>query len=299
MSKAVIHLGAHKTGTTQLQSSFKINRDALSKALVLNLSRAAFKPVTKAIRAVLKGEDTAATVEKAFQKVVRSESEESGLRAGTADLIISDEDMLGMPNLAQKDRLYPQAGQAVSLLDGAIEAKDRLWLLTIRDLPGFIESSYIQQLKMGASYSLEAYLKRFPAAQLSWADLVERLLQAIPQGDRLSVHLYDGRNTNPKLNGDIESFLGALPLPETAPNVANPGYNETGIKLARAANRVLDNADDKREVRQFLQRKFYVEPGGPRPKLLDDDLREVLLTNMQLDLQRIRKINSDKIRVSF
>lgn len=299
LTKAVIHLGVHKTGTTQLQSTLKINRQALADESIISPTRSALNPLSKAVRSAKRGEEEGGSLRDQFGAMYRGEIALLKQEAGRPDLVISDEDMLGMPNLARKEVLYPKAFDAVSLLAKVVEVRQRLWLITIRDLADFIESSYVQQLKMGAHLSMPAYLKRFPAVDLKWSELLQRIAKAVPNSDILSVHLYDGRNTNPKLIGNICDFLGRLPLPETPPSVANPGYSEKGIALARAANRALDTNEDKRRVRRFIERSFFVEPGEEKPRLIDQKLRETLADNMRSDLDSIRDLASDRIRINF
>lgn len=289
--KAVIHLGAHKTGTTHLQSWLRINQKGLNSLGISVPARTTIQPFSKAAyKRIAQGKS--AQVPQLFETMVL---ETDPKISANPNLVLSDEDLLGLPNLGRTKTIYPKVGQVAQALVASIPAQERLWLFTVRDLASFIQSSYVQQLKMGGSQSIEHYLGKFNPVALDWADVISKLLEATPKSDRVAVCFYDGFRTNQKIHALLKDFFGSFPLPKEQEGVSNPGYNLKGINLARAANAALEDMRDRRKMRAFIQENFSLKKGESAPELLSPVLKSALQKQSEASLENIRAMKSNRL----
>ena len=86
-------------------------------------------------------------------------------------------------------------------------------------------------------------------------------------------------------------------MPLTPEGLSNPGYNEKGIALARAANLALAETRDRRKVRKFIEEHFSVGEGETRPQLLSPELEDELEKATARSVENIRLRQDERMIV--
>lgn len=168
-SQDLLWLGAHKTGTTYLQSILAQSRFALANARILYLGMQAFRShYTKPLLYSKYKSDY-------FLNKAEFELNGQGSR------LIFDENILALVQDAQgRHGLYPNGEEQALKLSNALGLKNPTLVLGIRKYSRFLPSLYCETLKAQPFVSFRTFQKtRFGA--LSWCSLVERLLAAFPE----------------------------------------------------------------------------------------------------------------------
>ena len=216
-----IHLGAHKTATTELQRALRSVRDALgSDGLGYLGPRALRSEVSPLFHAIHKGEpDAWESCRRRF----------AGWLSRHEDHLISEENILGTTfrgaMFGKDNRIYPAASEALSQLIVLLGGGPVELFLSVRDPAQFVTSAYGQQLKTGTGIDIESYTGGVSVADLSWTDLVQRLL-SVPGVARLICWRYeDYAALRPVI---LERMLGA----ERAAIVPAASWRNAGISDA-------------------------------------------------------------------
>ncbi|MDO5606192.1 MAG: hypothetical protein Q4G25_13625 [Paracoccus sp. (in: a-proteobacteria)] len=225
-----IHLGAHKTATSELQYALRTVRGRLARGGLGYLGPRALRSESLPLYAAMHE-----THPEAAPK----------LRAGLADWLgahehhlISEENIIGSTYRGSMfgagGQLYPHAATNLARLLDLMGHPQVELFLSLRDPALFVTSAYGQQLRMGVSIDIDSYIKGVDIAALSWADLARRLL-AVPGVTRLIVWRYEYYNAlRPLL---LERMLG----PALAAIVPPPSRRNAGISAA-AYNALLQTA---------------------------------------------------------
>jgi hypothetical protein len=165
MKTVVLHVGAHKTATTRLQSRLFNSSDALRKNGI------GYVPYRRIRRALTNG---------------LGRPDFSG-RAVIADLkeyldcdrlIVSDEDILGRLVRPARNRIYPQARARVAKVLDTFAAYEVEIYVTVRDYAGYLVSRYGEALRHFPFCSFAEYYGEVDFGTLSWKDLLDALLAA-------------------------------------------------------------------------------------------------------------------------
>ena len=192
-----VHIGAHKTATTHLQTVLAARRAELNDHgvdfLPLNTARPLFlRPASTHRRLAqwrkrldrwpaLARRADALTLPYALRRAARCN--------GT--LVLSEENLLGGCATIFSPTLYPDLSRLAALRPLARSAPLRVFL-SIRPLDGYLPSAYAEVLKnrrQRRSAFLQA-VERWSSAPPSWADLLCRVQQELPSA-RLEVWNYD------------------------------------------------------------------------------------------------------------
>ena len=168
-----MHIGAHKTASTHLQSVLKANREVLRAQGCAyfgpDLLRGDLKlPRARAVQAVYEREiaPLRAAVDLA--------------RAEGARVLVSEENIHGggprPPLLAAGGVYYPQAEARVARLLEGLGARDVVLCLALREPVAHLVSGWGHQFLAGRPMSFAQYCADVEIAALRWSDLVVRLL---------------------------------------------------------------------------------------------------------------------------
>ena len=174
------------------------------------------------------------------------------------DHLISEENILGTTfrgaMFGKDNRIYPAASEALSQLIVLLGGGPVELFLSVRDPAQFVTSAYGQQLKTGTGIDIESYTGGVSVADLSWTDLVQRLL-SVPGVARLICWRYeDYALLRPVI---LERMLGA----ERAAIVPAASWRNAGISDAayRAfAEMVMEDLESP--VEDLLQRACALHP---------------------------------------
>jgi hypothetical protein len=256
----LLHLGVHKTATTSIQEMLWQGVDLMAQR------RIGLMPRHETAQTIGFG-DRLVTTPKKFQRAF------DAFRADPAldTLVISHEDVLSQPFVFGTPGLYPHAEQYLTVLR-SVTGPGRV-VVTLRPQHAFIESWYLQHIHTGGSMSFQAYVGQLDLDDLSWRPLVAAM-------DRLwgrdNVVVLDFEVIRQGQEVFVQHFLDStgidLGLHPGHSGSHNRSLSERGLQMARAVNPLLDSADHRRKVRDFLQRRFS-NADYPRARLFEEDQR--------------------------
>ncbi|WP_299846204.1 hypothetical protein [uncultured Roseovarius sp.] len=181
-NKVVIHLGAHKTATTYIQSSLKAQRDALKSAgvaLVLPSDLRATGVLRRTFRK--SGGAISASSPDPDKPTLGTLLDRIAADPATRRIAISEESMIGAPrkNLACKS-LYPDMDQSLRAMPDAFDHPNATFLLALRDYGSFVSSNITTAVRRGNIFDLDALRAAFLALHRDWMDVIDDLQEAFP-----------------------------------------------------------------------------------------------------------------------
>ena len=259
--RVVIHVGAHKTGTSLVQRYFSdqprktrargiglITRDDASNRLVGWGDKVHDHP-----------EDLRGRLE---QEMARRPSV----------VFMSLENTLGRPFLTDRPGLYPDASRGAEGLAKACDGLDTQVVFYVRPIVDFLESYYLQTVQQGAWHSFQDWYETLTGPHF-WTPAVSALDQAfgadrVIMGDFAEIAL--GQNQF------LRQFMtrAGLPQPPTVDYAAvrNRSISARGLEIALSINPHLRSASERRETRLFLQKHFSNQLED-RARPMPEDLR--------------------------
>ncbi len=274
-----MHFGAHKTGTSVIQSAMRQHADALGAAGigVIEPRHRAFREMRiGACNRRLARNGATSDPPGTFDPLDRAAE-----ALGQPVVVISHEGLLGpqlpRPGYAEGAPLYGFAPRRFPALQDAMGAPVRA-IIYIRGQAGFVRSQYSQWLKKGIPLDFEPWLEGLDLDALSWRPVVDAAAETFGR-DRVLV--------KPFQLGAIgvdqhvaEFFSEALhtEAPAGGVEITNPNrsLSATGIRLARALADVPLDPDDRRLVAAFLAAKFAMaesrEPFDPLSPAVKEQL---------------------------
>jgi len=194
----ILHLGAHRTGTTALQKALTRRRQALSACGIAVWGPGAVREMTAGAvlgRAVTGAGDTAADHARlqAARRVLHRLYMEG--ERGIDRVILSDENLIGtMPDNIREAVLYPHAGAHALALASVLPRAPSVIYLSVRGYADYWASAYV--------YS--ALRRRLPdfadvgpdvvAGKRGWVQVVADIRGAFP-GVPIRVWIYSGTKT--------------------------------------------------------------------------------------------------------
>lgn len=277
----VLHVGLPKAGSSLLQKCLQSQREACAEQGTRVISRGEFDELTGRRHLRWRRHSTDASG-------LAEALEPLGELASERRVVISHEDLLGSITSFRSGRMYPWAGDVLHELVRVVRPERLRVLLYVRRQDRFLESVYLQLIRVGESLTFEAFLAGFrEPASLSWSDLAVRIEDAVDAHDGELVADYF-EQINHGARQFCRDFMARAGLPRPtnlgfATQRVNRGYSEPALVIARAANPVL-NGNDRRLMRRFLDEHFSNRT-HPRPHLLDDDQRTELLASLADDNQ--------------
>lgn len=162
-----LHLGAHKTASTYLQSVLASSVDRLRAAGVdyVTLSEMREKITPRVARMGLN-----------LKPAVKELLEHHG---GYRRLILSDENLPGGSREIIDRTYYPAAGKRVGRLIRALPRHRVQIMLATRSYDAFISSMYCECIRHGAFLTPAAYLSQLDVERVSWPALVDQLCKLV------------------------------------------------------------------------------------------------------------------------
>jgi hypothetical protein len=278
-----IHLGAHKTATTHLQETLTAVRPALAergldylpnqlvreRRLARELWRR--RPIA---RMPLIG---AKFMREAIEAVVEP------LRLGPETVVLSEENILGIPDQILGVPFYPQAAQSVSRLASLTARAKLVFFLSIRGYETLLPSAYAESLKFRPPREGGFNSGRLMAETPSWYDLVTQIHRAAP-----GVSLRIWRQEDYRANAhEIMAEVCGLEL-GPLPDISDPSWTRSptaeGIRQAEALDRELSMKARRAQVGEI-----YATAGGERYRPFGEAERTELRARYAADLARIEQ----------
>jgi hypothetical protein len=202
VTEIILHLGAHKTATTHIQSVLGRSSDILQKHdigyIPLNLVR---KNFTNPLSGPSTDPQAAANWLSDY--------------LDCAKLIISDENLIGATGPIGNRGFYPVIRTKIAALVGALSGYSVNVHITIRDYCGFIQSRYIEYLRHKPFLEFDAFCRPDLLLELRWKPVVDAIAET---GWPIYITEFNS------LIRDDKSYLMRL-------------IGETNVSLASACNR--------------------------------------------------------------
>lgn len=210
-AEIILHIGAHRTGTTALQAWLLTNQGAVSRAGI------AFRGPEST-----RSDSFAGLVK--HPELVDDEEERRALRAATAiemeidrlpdqgatRLIVSEQNLAGTmrDNLA-RGAIYPDAGRRLGRVSSAFKGRVAAAALTVRGYEGWWGS--VMACLVGCGDNLPAPAALAAGNGPGWPELVEAASPAFP-GAAMWLSRYGAPNSGPA--AQLAATLGGLAPPE-------------------------------------------------------------------------------------
>lgn len=257
----VLHVGAHKTGTSLIQKYFRDRIEDFDPDALVAISR------SDTNRLIGWGE----TVQKRPMRLRRRV--EAEMRKGADVILVSHENALGQPMVAGKPGLYPDAPALANALAASLDGHDVAVVFYVRPVADFVESYYLQTIHEGAWHSFDDWFGSLDPSTLSWMPVV-RGLEAAFGADRTLIG--DFNEVKAGQNDFLERFMirtGIRP-PSTVHYKPrrNASISSVGLEIARNVNPHLETKDQRVATRKFLQAHFS-NVAGERARPLPGDVR--------------------------
>ncbi|MDE4175255.1 hypothetical protein PXK01_13915 [Phaeobacter sp. PT47_59] len=209
----ILWLGAHKTGTTYLQSLLPHARSALARSGTLYVGLEAFRGLYS--NPILNG--TASTAARALPRST----------SGTPRYLIFDENIPALvQDVLSRHALYPEgAERALHLARQAGIHPGRI-VLGIRSFDSYLPSLYCEVLKSMPFLPFSDF-NRTPLIALSWCELIERLAAAFP---RAQVCVYRAEDLKGRESDLLAWVTGLAPQDfPTTPGPTREGFSQDAI----------------------------------------------------------------------
>lgn len=265
MTRLVLHIGAHKTGTSLLQKYMRDNEKLLFANGLVYISRSDMNGYVGWGRPLLETPEL-------FRDRITSEAKANPGKT----IVASQENTLGRPMTEGKAGFYPDSAPRIEALERVGEDVDLKIIYYIRGQWSFVESYYLQLVHQGSFTPFDEWYSWFEPEELSWSPLVSNLRQVFGED---AVTVADFGEIAEGQNKFVERFLRrvdpSISLPVSYGPSRNRSISEKGLRIALAANPHLKTAEERSQMRKFLQ-KHFSNVDQPRPVLLSDAQKSVL-----------------------
>lgn len=255
-----VHVGAHKTGTSLVQSALLAHREELKRASIF------YDRPSYGLGARLKNESPLSPA------LLRETKEEVHARLSSRPekhVIFSSEGFFGDPYVG-----YGNVGDVARDLAAVVEGFDVRIVAVLRQQDTFLESLYVQRIKEGGSMSFEEFATEVGLASFDWRKPLDSYAEVFGAGnvrcDWYEQVILDPAHAAERLFSQLRIVC---PAPQSGP--VNPSLNRKGLEIARRCNPLLDE-QERKILRTFLERQFAKDPREPFDLLADDDRRGVL-----------------------
>lgn len=262
--RIVVHVGAHKTGSSLVQEYLR--RSARRRVA----SGVAVIPRHHAHELIGWGVTVLRHPDRLRRRI------EAEARRQPAVLVISDECALGRPFEESVPGLYPRAPERAAALARVCDGFDTRVVMYLRPIAGFVESFYLQTVQEGAAHTFEEWFAGIEADSLAWTTAVEGLGEAF---GRRAVEIGDFREFGSGQNLFLRRFLeraGIAPWTTVRHrHRSNPSISQAGLELALERNALLTSVEERQASRRQLQNR-YSNLDGPRAHPMPLQIRELL-----------------------
>jgi len=240
LKSVVLHLGAHKTGTSTIQKYMRDNEALCLQNRIGFMSRS----TTDVLLRWGKRADVQAHGDELRQLVKQAEE------SGAEHYVISHENVPGRPFVPEEKRLYP------NLKAHAAAVKDELagWpikvVFHIRSQPAFLESYYLQTIHEGAHHTFREWRQAMGKTNLSWKPIYKDLCEVFG-AENVMIRSFDADIAGGQENL-LQQFFAAF-SDRTADDFGgfaykahrNPSVGDKGLKLALLINPLLSDAAER------------------------------------------------------
>lgn len=270
--RLLLHLGAHKTGTSVIQRYMRDTPKLMAKNKVGFTLRGETDELIGWSQAKKLEAQRQATIDR-----IKADFDQ-----GMDYFVLSHENAIGRPFVEGKRGLYPRSElTAQNLAENFASFDDVTVLFYIRKQSSFLESYYLQTIHEGGSETFSEWLRKIDMANISWKPVVENIRNAF-KGRKVII-----RDFHDEIARGQEAFLerayGTI-IDDIDPAKfdgfkykykRNISIGDKGLEIALRVNSLLNSRDEKKAMRTFLQNNFNNRKYD-RPDLLTEDEKERL-----------------------
>jgi hypothetical protein len=258
-SSVVLHVGAHKTGSSLVQKFLRDNRTALSGHGIHYIPRSDMNTLIGWGRAL---HDEPELLRRRLEDVT----------TGRHPVVMgSHENTLGRPFVKGTPGLYPDGPRNAKALGQILDGFDYTVVVYIRPQADFVESYYLQSLHEGGTQTFAEWTRELiDYESLSWRPLIDAL------GESLGPHRVVVKDFRDIKHGQEEFLRRFFAAVEVDPKISlsyapvrNASISEKGMQMALAVNPLVASSRQRKAVRVFLQ-KHFSNRRYPRPSLFTE-----------------------------
>ncbi len=274
----VLHVGAHKTGTSLIQKYFADRaRRHRRRPTVGLIARYETNALIGWGRPLLRHPETLR------QRIAKE------VATGADAVLLSHENSLGRPFDSQGRSLYPRAADLASALSDLCPQDDARLVFYVRPMADFVESYYLQTINEGRSHTFDEWFAGLAEDTLRWRPVVDALDDAFGR-PRVAIGDFTELAAGP--TEYLRRFMIRSGLPRPAriryDDIRNPSLSTRGVEIARAINPYLSGAAEQPIVRRFLQQHFS-NVTEPRAHPMSEHVRQRLTTATSDEYEAIRR----------
>ena len=209
--RALVHLGAHRTGTSSLQKILRERQGELEARNVFYQRGHEHQNLRKLViesRKIIQGGQSNEPLRPILTHI-HQEFEALKKDASDKDLLYSYEGFLGDVFLDMREGIYPNAGVMLKMLGEVFGEYDTTYLVTLRSYGEFIDSCYRYSVRWGFHKSFDVYMKgwRTGLEKNNWITLVQSIKEHC--GGNFKIFFYEDFKLRPFLIYD--ALVDALP----------------------------------------------------------------------------------------
>lgn len=268
MKKLYIHIGAHKTGTTLLQTVLKRNKENLKKQSVLFAEEFYLIFQKENVKAFYNPrESDFSTLASKLNTLARTDED---------SIVISYEGLAGALT-SRHPYLYHNSQHSAEMLKEITSQFDTSIIVATRRQDNFIESAYHQTLKWGTDRKFQLFAQNnHNSHHLEWSKLIKKY-ESYFSSENVHVLPYELciENKTEYVSNFFDIFSDSQTLEMAIKTVVNPSYSKAAMNISLFFNSYL-STKNKMRLRLFLQRKFPKKPGKTFQLYTDRQRDEVL-----------------------
>ncbi len=232
MTTFSIHVGAHKTATTYLQSRLQQGSAHLRTQNIL------FEPMPK-FRARFTRH-----LWRAFRKVPEAPTPQDlqaafgfYLRQAEGHFVASDENLVGTCNLS--GRVYADSKARFEFLKACLPGSPDVVVLTVREYAGWLASYYSESIRWQPFVSFDTYKRRLKLDDGLWVRVVEALVETFGAG---TVKVMRYETLQDRLPALLSTLCGA-PIDETKLPESDDRREGLSAAAIEAVGKIADLSD--------------------------------------------------------
>ena len=247
MNKLYLHIGTHKTGTTEIQQNLNLARNSLKKEGLIYIP---YFPVSfEMMQLQCINKNIIIKCIDYLQKQTRHFTDQYGF-------IMSFEGFSG--DLKQG---YKNSHFVAKTLREATHEFDVTIIVYLRRQDTFLESVYTQFIQQGESFSFSEFMGNYDTSSFNWYQLINNYSELFGINN-IILERYDKKYLPDKksLVKNFSNIIGSKSLKELeSEKNHNIGYDMAALEVARLCNPLL-NEDEKKTLRHILQSSGTKQP---------------------------------------
>ena len=286
MNKLYLHIGTHKTGTTEIQQSLIFAKNNLVKEKIIYLPY--FPSSFELMRIKCLDNNMVAQCTDYLQEQTKRYSSQFRF-------IMSFEGFSG-----DLEQGYKNSRLIAQTLKEATSEFDVSVIVYLRRQDTFLESAYTQLIHQGESFSFSEFRNNYDFSSFNWLDLLNNYSEFFGKKN-IILKRYDKKYL-PYRKSLVENFsniIGSISLKELELKESfNIGYDRPALEIARLCNPYLDQ-DEKKILRRILQSSGEKSPFNNYGYFTVDERRKFLEGYKDSNAEVNRKYSNDTSDLLF